>query len=133
MLDGLGRVRRVKAKPADTARFASLDTAATAKAGTCEESGEVIERECVTETGMRYPPLRWPDDRTCKIGPDPSFVPGILLPHKITVKGAHYGRVFDGAKMAQRPRQDHRHLSEGRGRARRALDRAGPRTGPALT
>ena len=28
------------------------------------------------------------------------------------------------------PRQDHRRLSEGRGRARRALDRAGPRTGP---
>jgi hypothetical protein len=30
-LDGLGRVRRVKAKPADADRFASLDTAATAK------------------------------------------------------------------------------------------------------
>ncbi len=28
------------------------------------------------------------------------------------------------------PRQDHPHLSEARGRARRALDRAGPRTGP---
>ena len=32
--------------------------------------------------GRRYPPLRWPDDRTCKIGPGPSSVPGILLPRK---------------------------------------------------
>jgi hypothetical protein len=31
LLDDLGRVRRVKAKPADAGRFASLDTAATAK------------------------------------------------------------------------------------------------------
>ncbi len=50
--------------------------------------------------GRRYPPLRWPDDRTCKIGPGPYCVPGILLPRKITVKGAPYGRVFDGAKTA---------------------------------
>lgn len=33
LLDGLGRVRRVKAKPADTGRFARLDTTATAKGG----------------------------------------------------------------------------------------------------
>ena len=39
MLDGLGRVRGVKAKPADTGRFASLDTAATAKGGQLEEDG----------------------------------------------------------------------------------------------
>ena len=31
LLDGLGRVRRVKAKPADASRFASLDTTAAAK------------------------------------------------------------------------------------------------------
>jgi hypothetical protein len=31
LLDGLGRGRRVKAKPADAGRLASLDTAATAK------------------------------------------------------------------------------------------------------
>ena len=33
LLDDLGRVRRVKAKLADASRFASLDTAATAKGG----------------------------------------------------------------------------------------------------
>ena len=33
LLDGLGRVRRVKAKPANAGRFANLDTAATAKGG----------------------------------------------------------------------------------------------------
>ena len=33
LLDDLGRVRRVKAKPAGAGRFASLDTAATAKGG----------------------------------------------------------------------------------------------------
>jgi hypothetical protein len=32
-----------------------------------------------------------------KTGPGPSSVPGILSPHKITVKGAPCGRVFDGA------------------------------------
>lgn len=39
LLHGLGCGRRVKAKPADAGRFASLDTAATAKGGSYEEDG----------------------------------------------------------------------------------------------
>jgi hypothetical protein len=35
-----------------------------------------------------------------KSGRGPSSAPGILLPPKITVKGAPRGRVFDGAKTA---------------------------------
>ena len=38
--------------------------------------------------------------RACKRGPDPSSVPGILSPRKITVKGARYARVL---RMAQAP------------------------------
>ena len=33
-------------------------------------------------------------------GRGPSSVPGILSPHKLTINGAPYGRVFDGAKTA---------------------------------
>ena len=36
---GLVRIRRVKARPANAGRFASLDTAATTKAGSYEEDG----------------------------------------------------------------------------------------------
>ncbi len=37
---------------------------------------------------------------TARSGRGPSSVPGILSPRKLTVKGAPYGRVFDGAKTA---------------------------------
>ena len=41
-----------------------------------------------------------PMGRACKRGPDPSSVPGILSPRKITVKGARYARVL---RMARAP------------------------------
>ena len=73
---------------------------------------------CPASAGQRYPPLRCADCRACKRGPDPSSVPGILSPFQITVKGAPAARRL----LAQPhtldcdlPRQDHRHLSVGRG------------------
>ena len=73
---------------------------------------------CPASAGRRYPPLRCVDDRACKRGPDPSSVPGILSPVQITVKGAPAARRLLAQPQTldcDLPRQDHRHLSVGRG------------------
>ena len=40
---------------------------------------------------------------SAKTGPGPSSVPGILLPPKITVKGAPYGRVAEAMGASAHP------------------------------